>query len=74
MLEKLSKFEQRFREVELLLADTANSDNPKLLAELGKEYSQLESKSIGSCISMSNFLDGWGCRINSRVVGWIFLL
>ena len=45
MLEKLSKFEQRFREVELLLADTANSDNPKLLAELGKEYSQLESKS-----------------------------
>ena len=45
MLEKLSKFEQRFREVELLLADPANSDNPKLLAELGKEYSQLESKS-----------------------------
>ena len=45
MLEKLSKFEQRFREVELLLADPDNSDNPKLLAELGKEYSQLESKS-----------------------------
>tara|TARA_Y100000814_G_scaffold177776_1_gene129957 strand:- start:6775 stop:7845 length:1071 start_codon:yes stop_codon:yes gene_type:complete len=45
MLEKLSKFEQRFREVELLLADIANSDNPKLLAELGKEYSQLELKS-----------------------------
>ena len=45
MLEKLSKFEQRYREVELLLADPDNSDNPKLLAELGKEYSQLESKS-----------------------------
>ena len=45
MLEKLSKFEQRYKEIEQVLADPSNSDNHKLLAELGKEYSQLESKS-----------------------------
>jgi len=45
MLEKLSKFEQRYKEIEQVLADPSNSDNHKFLAELGKEYSQLESKS-----------------------------
>ena len=45
MLQKLSKFEQRYKEIEQVLADPSNSDNHKLLAELGKEYSQLESKS-----------------------------
>ncbi len=42
MLERLKEVEQRFVEIERLLADPATTANPRDLARLGKERTQLE--------------------------------